>query len=628
MKNNNKPPKLPKANAGGAKKSKKKEPEELPEIDVSKLLKPPQENTVAKYADNQTCSYAVNSKENLDKHFETTGGQWQTRFPPEPNGYLHLGHAKAINFNFLAATQNGGKCLLRFDDTNPAAEKKEYIDNIIENLHWLGHEPSRITYSSDYFQELYDFAEKLILQGDAYVCRQTQPEVKASRDLLKQFHIDSGKKGLSREEKRATALPEGSVSPWRDTSPEENLALFRAMRDGKFEEGEVNLRLKMDLYHDDGAMWDTGAYRIKKEPHPRTGSTWCIYPTYDYTHCIVDSLENITHSLCTLEFARRQAPDGPYYWLLNKLGIYCPQTWEYSRANVTHTVMSKRKLRQLIDDDHVAGWDDPRLFTLVGLRRRGYTPTALNNFCKVLGVTKHDSTTPLDKLERCVRMELEQHAKRVYAVVDPIRVVIDNWDESKTETKQVPYHPKDPSHGARDVTFGKVIYVERSDVFVGSDEENTDKTFRGLTLNQDVRLLWAYTLHLNEAKTDEAGNVVELRCTVDLESAGTKPKKGMGTIHWVADCNSIDCQVNLYSTLFTVEEPLSDENKDHWLDFINPDSLVITTGKVEKVVKDLGLTFDAGLAQSYQFTRRGYFCLDKESTDATPIFNRTVTLRS
>mmetsp|Transcript_11755 Transcript_11755/g.17011 ORF Transcript_11755/g.17011 Transcript_11755/m.17011 type:complete len:694 (+) Transcript_11755:74-2155(+) len=622
--------KTPKANAGngGGKKKAQKEEEVVSDIDVGKLLPiSPENNKVAKFSPIQTCSYAVNTPENLAAHLKATGGKWQTRFPPEPNGYLHVGHAKAINFNFLVAEVNGGECLLRFDDTNPAAEKKEYIDMIIENLHWLGHNPSRVTYSSDYFDELYEFAEQLIKQGDAYVCGQSQAEVKASRDLLKQFHIDCAKAEMTREQKRATPLPEGSISPFRERSVEENLRLFRAMKAGEFEEGEVNLRLKQDLYHDDGAMWDTGAYRIKKQPHPRTGDSWCIYPTYDYTHCIVDSIENITHSLCTLEFARRQAPDGPYYWLLDKLGIYKPQTWEYSRGNITCNVMSKRKLNLLVTEGHVNGWDDPRLFTLVGLRRRGYTPASIREFCKVQGVTKNKNTTPFAKLERCIRMELESTAKRVYAVVDPIKVVVENWDEGKVEEKEVPYHPKDASKGARKVAFGKEIYIDRSDFFNGAAADSPVKGFRGLTLDQDVRLLWSYTLHVNSVVADEEGQPVELRCSVDLESAGSRPTKGMGTIHWVADCNAVDITVNLYDNLFTVEEPLSDENKDHWLDFFNPKSLVVTKGKVEASVVADGLGFEAGKFQSYQFTRRGYFCVDKDSTAENPVFNRTTTLR-
>jgi len=348
------------------------------------------------------CNYALNPPAKLKKHLETTGGAYRTRFPPEPNGYLHIGHAKAMNFNFGQARiaremGKGGTTVMRFDDTNPAAEKQEFIDSILDNLKWLGHEPARVTYSSDYFQELYDLAVQLIKDGGAYVCHQTGPEIKASRELLRAYHG----RGLKASERGP--LPQGAASPWRDRPVAENLAEFRKMKQGRYAQGTAFLRHKGDLFSENSSMWDLAAYRIIYQAHPHTGDAWCIYPTYDYTHCIVDSLEDITHSLCTLEFAQRQAADGPYYHLLHSLGMYKPVTWEYSRLNLTHAVMSKRKLKFLVVYGYVGGWDDPRLCTLNGLRRRGYTGATLNRFCEAVGVTRAAMVARNELLEQLAR---------------------------------------------------------------------------------------------------------------------------------------------------------------------------------------------------------------------------------
>ncbi|EKX45885.1 hypothetical protein GUITHDRAFT_163164 [Guillardia theta CCMP2712] len=578
-------------------------------------------------------NYARNSQQVLDEHLKTTGGKYLTRFPPEPNGYLHIGHAKAMNFNFGQAKIAkgmgiGGETIMRFDDTNPEAEKQEYIDSILANVKWLGNNPIKVTYSSDYFDELYQFALQLIRQGDAYVCHQTKDEIKASRDIIRQAHIDHLKE-----------MPAGAYSPWRETGMEENLAKFEKMRTGQYEEGKAMLRMKGDLWSDNPAMWDTVFYRIKFSPHPKAGDRWCIYPTYDYTHCIVDSLENISHSLCTLEFETRQAADGPYYWLLHKLGIYKPVTWEYSRCNITHNVLSKRKLNALVTKKIVSGWDDPRLLTLDGLRRRGYSPSSINAFCEQIGVTRSGTiTTQMHVLENCIRTELDLSARRVFAVVRPLKVEITNMTQE--EKLKVPNHPKDPSMGEREILFSRTIFIERDDFRLQDDPQ-----YFGLAPNKDVGLLGTgVVLTCTEVVKDSKGNVEKLKATV-RPRGDAKPK---GNIHWVSEGAAVKAELRLYSNLFTVENPnvtpaksaaaaeepvKGDEDVEDdeevaggagsWLDYINQDSL-----KVEKdaLVEPSLLAFASQPGTSFQFQRVGFFAVDLDSSSSKLVFNRVVPL--
>jgi glutaminyl-tRNA synthetase len=438
----------------------------------------------------------------LAAHLQRTGGKVVTRFPPEPNGYLHIGHAKAMNLSFGYAKKMGGVCYLRFDDTNPEKESKEYIDSIIETVAWMGHKPWKITYASDYFQQLYDFAVELIKKGKAYVCHQTKQEI---------------------AEGRAKMIP----SPWRDTPVEVNLKKFEDMRKGKYEEGKATLRVKIDMKHPNPNMRDFVAYRIKYVPHPHAGDKWCIYPSYDYTHCINDSLEDITHSLCTLEFETRREP---YFWLLDALGLYKPVVWEYGRLNLTYTVLSKRKLIQLVNEGHVKGWDDPRMPTLVGYRRRGYTPEAINNFCEAVGVTRNMVVTiDMGVLEEHVRDHLNIVAPRRMAVLDPLKVTITNWTEG-VKILNVPDFPNDPKKGTHTVPFSNVIYIERSDF-----REEDIKDFYGLALKTKdskpkwVGLKYAYSIHVFDVKRDASGKIIELLAKYDAE-----PKKVKGHLHWVA----------------------------------------------------------------------------------------------
>ena len=498
-------------------------------------------------------TYAVNDDAVLQAHLKRTGGAYVTRFPPEPNGYLHLGHAKAMHFDFNVATlAPNGKTFLRFDDTNPTGEKQEYIDSIIESVRWLGHKPARVTYSSDYFEELYNLAVKLIENDKAYVCHQTKAETLASRKLVQAFHHKT--KDMTREEKYATPLPQGAESPYRNRPTAESLRLFADMRRGLFAEGEVVLRMKGDLRSDVTAMWDLAAYRVILKAHPRTGDAWCIYPTYDYTHCLVDSLEDITHSLCTLEFARRQAPEGSYYWLLDALDMYKPVTFEFSRCNVTHNVMSKRKLTKLVELGLVDGWDDPRLLTLEGLRRRGYTETAINRFCHDLGVTKSERVcVPYSRLEYYIRNELGDVAPRRFAVIDPIKVVVTNHPgESSSPEIDVPNHPAHPEMGSRKLRFTPVVYIESSDF-----KREDVKGYFGMAPGKTVRLLYSFDVTCDsivDDPKDPGGKPLEIRCSYNPDSFGQKPPKG--TLHWVgSDAVKAD-EVRVYSSeLFTTEEP-------------------------------------------------------------------------
>lgn len=533
----------------------------------------------------------LNTKEKLAKHLQFTGGNVYTRFPPEPNGYLHIGHAKALFVNFGLAKERGGNCYLRYDDTNPEAEKKEYIDHIQEIVHWMGWRPFKITYSSDYFQELYDLAVELIKRGYAYVDHQTPEEIKAYRETK----MDS---------------------PWRNRPIAESLKLFNDMRRGLIEEGKATLRMKQDMKSDNFNMYDLIAYRIKYTAHPHAGNKWCIYPSYDYTHCIVDSLENITHSLCTLEFESRRAS---YYWLLEALDLYHPYVWEYSRLSVSNTVLSKRKLNRLVREKLVDGWDDPRLMTLAGLRRRGFTPEAINTFVRDIGITRSDgSMIRLDKIEYYVREDMNKKSPRVMVVLKPLKVVIMNLEASVVMDLRAKFWPDandgdDESH--YQVPFSKVVYIESSDF-----RTNDSKDYYGLALGKTVMLRYAFPIKcVDVIFGEDQTTVVELHAEYD-PTKSTKPK---GVIHWVAEqsrgTSPLKVEVRLFDKLFLSENP---SELDDWLADLNPNSkTVITEAFAVPVLRH------AKFGDRFQFERLGYFCVDQDTTSEKLIFNRTVTLR-
>lgn len=536
----------------------------------------------------------ANSTAELQKHLAVTKKKVITRFPPEPNGYLHIGHAKAMFIDFGMAEQYGGECCLRFDDTNPEAEKQEYIDHIQDIVAWLGWTPGKITFSSDYFHELHALAVKLIETGNAYVCHQTGGEIKASR------------------EKR-------EPSPWRDRPKEESLKLFEDMRKGLVDEGKATLRMRQDHKNENYNMFDLIAYRIKFVPHPRAGDQWCIYPSYDFTHCLVDSLENITHSLCTLEFESRRAS---YYWLLHVLDLYKPVVWEYSRLNISHTVLSKRKLNKLVTDKYVSGWDDPRLMTLAGLRRRGVTPESINLFCRELGITRNDSEISPHKFEYHVRMDLDATSERALAVLSPLKVVIDNLPDDHVEQVQARVFPG-RTEETYPVPFSKVVYIESTD-FRTEDA----KGYYGLAPGKSVMLRYAYPITCTSFRTDDDGNVVELHaeCDRDFMAAGRKPPKGV--LNWVGqsskDTLPAPFEARLYGTLFK-SDAVDDEDGDaggDWLEQLNPDNLVVSKGFcTEKVAK-------APVGTRLQLERLGFFVVDPDTTNSPmPVLNRTVTLR-
>ena len=573
-------------------------------------------------------NYAINTSARMAEHLSITGGKWQTRFPPEPNGYLHIGHAKAMHFDFGVASKFGGNTYLRFDDTNPTAEKQEYIDSIISSVSWLGHRPFKVTYSSDYFCQLHELAVKLIKIGKAYVCHQAKAEVAASRQLLKGFQLHCARNNIFRQD---APLPSGAESPYRHRSVEENLRLFEEMSKGVWEEGSCSLRLKGDLRSDITSMWDLTAYRIKFQEHPHSMDAYCIYPTYDYTHCLVDSIENVTHSLCTLEFETRQAPNGPYYWLLHTLDMYKPVTWEFSRCNITFNVLSKRKLNILVTQGYVSGWDDPRLLTLEGLRRRGYTPTAINRFCLELGVTRNDNTQHLEKLERCIREELDDDADRRFAVLNPLPITITNHPGGSLPV-ECPSHPKFVGRGTRVLNFTSTVFIEHED-FRAVD----DPTFYGLAPGKTVRLLFGYNITCIGLQKDAAGAIVSLEATYDLDSLGSKPPKG--TLHW-AGSDFIPGEVRVYDKLFSVEVPgkrlmhgiendeIVDQLEDggvDWLSQLNPRSLVVhQKALLEPLILDVA---GAALTSRFQLQRLGYFTIDKDSNVQKPVLNRIVTLK-
>ena len=522
------------------------------------------------------------------------GGQVHTRFPPEPNGYLHIGHAKSICLNFGIAKQFGGKCNLRFDDTNPEKEDTEYVNSIEEDVRWLGFEWDQKFFASDYFEQLYDWAVQLIKEGKAYVCDQTVEEVREYRG------------GWNKE---------GKNSPYRDRSPEENLDLFERMKKGEFKDGEKSLRAKIDMNSSNMNLRDPAMYRIRHAHHHRTGDTWCIYPTYDFTHGQSDSKEGITHSLCTLEFEQHR----PLYdWYIDALGIHHPQQIEFGRLNLTYTVMSKRKLLELVQGDHVSGWDDPRMPTISGMRRRGVTPEALRNFCDRIGITKFTGMTELPLLELCIRDHLNRSANRAMAVLDPLKVVITNYAEGETEMRQATNNPEDESAGIREMPFGRELYIEREDFM-----EDAPKKFFRLTVGKEVRFKNAFFVTCNEAIKDADGNITELHCTYDPETSGGRAPDGRkvkGTLHWVSAEHAIDAEVRLYDVLFSKEKAEDVEEGQDWKDNLNPKSLTVLTGcKLEPSLAN------ANVGDRFQFERTGYFCMDKESELGKPIFNRTVT---
>jgi len=527
-----------------------------------------------------------------------------TRFPPEPNGSLHIGHAKSICLNYGIALENEkGVCNLRFDDTNPSKETSEYVESIKNDIDWLGFDTKeRVYHASDYFEKLYEYAMQLISKGKAYVCGLNADEIR---------------------EYRGTLTEPGKESPYRNRSVEENIKLFEQMREGKFGEGECVLRAKIDMASPNLNMRDPVIYRIKYDPHYKTGDKWHIYPMYDFTHSLSDSIENITHSLCTLEFEDHR----PLYdWLLDELNAEChPQQIEFARLNLRYTVLSKRKLKKLVENDYVSGWNDPRMPTLSGLRRRGYTPGSIRDFCERIGVAKRDSTADIALLEHCVREELNDTAPRVMAVLRPLKIVIENYPENKVEQLDFPYHPEDKSMGFRKVPFSRVLYIEQDDF-----KENPPKKFFRLAPGKEVRLRYAYFITCKDVIYDEKnGEIKEVHCTYDPATrGGSSPdgRKVKGTLHWVSAGQAIDAEVRLYDILFTIpnpEEKKDNEKDDNFCKYINPESLItIESAKIEPSLAS------AAPESMYQFERLGYFCVDSvDSTDKKPVFNRTVALR-
>lgn len=547
-------------------------------------------------------SSLLNSQDFIRSHIQADNasgrfaGKVHTHFPPEPNGYLHLGHAKSICLNFGVADDFGGLCNLRFDDTNPAREEDEYVQAIRRDVSWLGGKwEEREFYASSYFDRLYELAEQLIRQGLAYVDDLSAEEIR---------------------EYRGTLTEPGRESPWRNRSIEENLDLFRRMRAGEFPDGAKVLRAKIDMASPNLVMRDPTIYRIRHARHHRTGDQWCIYPLYDFTHCISDSIEGITHSLCTLEFANNREL---YDWFLDSLGLYHPQQIEFARLNLTYTVLSKRKLIELVRGGHVAGWDDPRMPTLSGLRRRGVPPQALREFCSRIGVARADSVVDYAMLDFCIRDYLNAHAPRVMGVLDPVRVVIENYPEGQVEEFEMPYNPENPQEGCRKVPFSREIYIERDDF-----RSQPPKKFHRLFPGGEVRLRHAYIIRCREAVYDAAGNLVELRCTYDPGSRGGQSPDGRkvkGTIHWVSAAHALPAEVRLYDHLFLAENPAAVAQGQTFLDNLNPASLRIVEGLLEPSLAT------AMPGQTFQFERLGYFCKDPDSSPEKAVFNRTTTLR-
>ena len=519
-----------------------------------------------------------------------------TRFPPEPNGYLHIGHAKSICLNFGLAKKYGGKTNLRFDDTNPVKEDTEYVDSIMEDVKWLGFEWANVFYASDYFDQLYLWAVEMIKNGLAYVDDQSLEEIRKNRGTV--------------------TIP-GTNSPYRDRSVEENLDLFERMKIGEFADGSKVLRAKIDMAHPNMQFRDPIMYRILHAEHHRTGNKWNIYPMYDYAHGQSDSIENITHSICTLEFDIHR----PLYdWFIEKLNIFPSHQYEFARLNINYTVMSKRKLLQLVKENHVNGWDDPRMPTICGFRRRGYTPESIRNFCERIGVAKRDNVIDYSLLEFSLREHLNKVAPRMMAVLNPLKVVITNYPENQVENLTAINNPEDESAGTRQVPFSKVIYIERDDFM-----ENPPKKYFRLAPGQEVRLRYAYFIKCEEVIKDAEGNIVELHCSYDPASKGGNSPDGRkvkGTIHWVSAQHAVDAEVRLFDRLFSKENPEDVEEGQTFLDNINPDSLqVLQNCKLEPELAK------AQVMDKIQFERLGYFCVDKDSTPEHLVFNRSCTLK-
>ncbi|MDO4687646.1 MAG: glutamine--tRNA ligase [Plesiomonas sp.] len=518
-----------------------------------------------------------------------------TRFPPEPNGYLHIGHAKSICLNFGIAKDYQGQCNLRFDDTNPAKEDMEFVESIQNDVKWLGFEWSGdICYSSDYFDQLHQYAIELIQKGLAYVDELTAEQMR---------------------EYRGTLTEPGKNSPYRDRSVEENLALFEKMKNGEFAEGSACLRAKIDMASPFIVMRDPVIYRIKFAEHHQTGNKWCIYPMYDFTHCISDALEGITHSICTLEF---QDNRRLYDWVLDNITIPChPRQYEFSRLNLEYAIMSKRKLNQLVTEQVVSGWDDPRMPTISGLRRRGYTPESIREFCRRIGVTKQDNLVEMSALEACIREDLNENAPRAMAVLDPVHVVIENLPESHLEVLQAPVHPNKAEMGTRELPFTREIFIDRADF-----REEANKQYKRLVLGKEVRLRNAYVIKAERVEKDAEGNIQTIFCTYDADTLGKDPADGRkvkGVIHWVSADKGVPAEIRVYDRLFSVANPAA---ADDFLSTINPESLVIRRGVVEPSL------VQAPAEKAYQFEREGYFCVDsKDSSAEHLVFNRTVGLR-
>ncbi len=535
-------------------------------------------------------------EEDLKNH--KNEGRVHTRFPPEPNGYLHIGHAKSICFNFGLAEKYNGMCNLRFDDTNPIKEEVEYVDSIIEDIKWLGFDwEERLFYASDYFDQLYEWAIKLIKDGKAYVDDQSSEQI---------------------SEQRKTPTKPGIESPFRKRSVEENLDLFERMHDGEFEDGAKVLRAKIDMSSPNMHMRDPAIYRIKHASHHRTGNKWCIYPMYDFTHGQSDYLEGITHSICTLEF---EVHRPLYDWFLDNLieGKYRPRQIEFARLNLSYTVMSKRKLLELVEEGYVSGWDDPRLPTISGLRRRGYTPESLRNFSERIGVAKRDNVIDVALLEHSIRNDLNKKANRVLAVLNPLKLVILNYPENKTEELDAINNPEDENAGKRKFPFSRILYIEKDDFM-----EDPPRKFFRLAPEREVRLRYGYIIKCVDVIKDENEKIIEIHCTYDPETksgSGKSNKKVKGTIHWVSAEHALDAEVRLYDRLFINENPDEAEEGKDFKSNLNPDSLKIINCKAEPNLKD------AKPEEKYQFERQGYFCVDKESTTDKLIFNRTVPLR-
>jgi glutaminyl-tRNA synthetase len=524
-------------------------------------------------------------------------GRIHTRFPPEPNGYLHIGHAKSICLNFGIAADYSGLCNLRFDDTNPDREELKYVAAIKEDVHWLGFSwENREYYASDYFEQLYGYAIELIKKGRAYVCDLNSDEIRQHRGTLTEA---------------------GQESPYRNRPADENLDLFRRMRAGEFEDGARTLRAKIDMSSGNINMRDPVIYRIQRSTHHRTGDQWCIYPMYDYAHCISDSIEKITHSLCSLEFEDHR----PLYdWFLDEIGVFHPQQIEFARLNLSYTVMSKRKLLQLVNGGHVKGWDDPRMPTIAGLRRRGYTPESIRIFCDRIGVAKADSTVDMALLEYCIREDLNKRAPRIMTVLHPLKIVILNYPHDTIEELDAVNNPEDESAGTRKVPFSREIYIERDDFM-----EDPPKKFFRLAPGREVRLRYAYFITCEKAVKNDRGEIVELHCTYDPATRGGDAPDGRkvkATLHWVSAEKSIQTEVRLYSHLFTEAEPDSRKDGTEFRDYLNPESLeVLTDCYAEPSLSS------SKPGEHFQFERLGYFCVDPESSPERPVLNRTATLR-